>query len=572
LSTNIAIAIALSLWFSLPATVHAHEDHSHHVSHECGNVNPLNEWARGRVFVDSNGNRQLDVAETGVANVSVSNGCEVVLTDDQGRYDIALAPANILFISQPAGYRVPLDEFNVPQFFYLHYPDGTPTDIDGAAVQWQWDVIAPTGPLPASIDFALTATPEVGIQFDAHAFADTQARTDLDQDKLREELITPLIDNPYGVQFGITVGDVVYDNFALYDRHKAMMALMDIPQWYLPGNHDVNFESPDARFANETYKRHFGPIYYSFNVGNVHFVALNNVEYAGVGKTLPDGSRYRGFISEDQLYWLQRDLANVAKDKLIVIATHIPLITGASDGSGSAPARGPSTVNFDQLIQLLLPFANVYAIAGHDTSNSWKVEVNHEHNWHGQPWLAHTLAEVRGNGWATGPEDLRGVNDAMMQDGNPNGFYVLKFDDVRVVPEFIPFPFGPDAGQRLRITLDPALQTPNANSINRGTLLSGTKVVVNLFDGGMRDQVWMSHNGASAVPMRYTIRTDPYAERAYTQMQGTAQTMGRPTLSAHIWELELPDDLTAGVHQLTINTLDEFGQRHQAHLSFEIIQ
>ena len=151
------------------------------------------------------------------------------------------------------------------------------------------------------------------------------------------------------------------------------------------------------------------------------------------------------------MLWLERDLANVAEDKLIVIATHISLISEASDGNPSHEITGPHTDNFDQLLELLLPFNNVYGLAGHDTSNSWKVEINHEHGWTGQPWIAHTLAEVRGSGWTRGPKDLRGVADAMMEDGNPNGFYLLKFDDVTLVPEFIPFPYGRDAAQRLRI-------------------------------------------------------------------------------------------------------------------------
>ena len=104
-------------------------------------------------------------------------------------------------------------------------------------------------------------------------------------------------------------------------------------------------------------------------------------------------------------------------------------------------ATGPGTENLAALLELLAPFEHIYGLAGHDTSNSWKVEVNHTHGWHGQPWIAHSLAEVRGNGWTMGPVDLRGVRDAMMEDGNPNGFYVLRFDDVELTPEFIPFPY-----------------------------------------------------------------------------------------------------------------------------------
>jgi hypothetical protein len=432
-------------------------------------------------------------------------------------------------------------------------------------VQWLWPVIDPTGPLPASIDFPLHRLSERETRFRAHAFADPQARSDIGEDMLREELVNTLLGNPYQAEFSITVGDVVFDNLGLYDRHKEMIGLIGIPQWNLPGNHDVNFESPDAHHANETFKRHFGPTYYSFNYGNAHVVALNNVEYAGA-----DERGYRGFISEDQIRWLEQDLAHVPEDMLIVIATHIPLISEASDGDPAHAITGPRTENFDRLLELLRPFDNVYGLAGHDTSNSWKVEVGHEHGWTGQPWIAHTLAEVRGSGWTRGPRDLRGVADAMMEDGNPNGFYLLKFDDVTLVPEFIPFPSGPDAGRRLRVTLDPALVSPVDGSINRGGLQAGTKVVVNLFDGGERDRVSLSLDGGSPMPMQYVIRRDPYVERAYRRLADTEEAFPPPQASAHIWELDLPADLPPGLHSVVVETEDEFGQRRRGVLTFEV--
>lgn len=540
---------------------------------QCGTSHPDAELAKGTVFVDGNGNGEPDNGEPGVAGVSVSNGCEVVRTDAEGRYEISLAPAQILFISQPAGYRVTVDENNLPRFHYRHYPDGTPREVDGTEVQWRYPVTGATGPLPESIDFPLTGpADESGEQFDAYAFADPQARSELDQDKLREDLITPLIGNPFDAEFGITVGDVVFDSLDLYDRHKAMMALMDVPQWYLPGNHDLNFESPDARFATETYKHHFGPTYYSFNHGSVHFVALNNVEYAGDGKRLDDGDRYRGYIPEDQLYWLERDLAHVPRDRLIVIASHIPLVSEAVDDSGEEPATGPYTENFTALLEILKPFEHIYGIAGHDTSNSWKVEIGHDHGWHEQPWIAHTLAQVRGNGWHTGLEDARGVNDAMMQDGTPNGFYLLRFDDVELVPDFHPFPYGADANRHLRVMLDPPPALPDADSVNRGRLAEDTKVVVNLFDGGPRDSVWMSLNGGERQAMTYRVRTDPLAERLHAQLEGADHAMGRPTRSSHIWEFALPGTLAPGVHHIEVTSEDEFGRHRHGHLSFEVTE
>ncbi len=535
----------------------------------CNFSDSSEEIVRGSVYIETNDNNRRDRFEAGIAGVNVSNGCEVVQTDGGGNYRIPIHGTQILFISKPAEFDLPLDDSNIPQFFYRHYPNGTPKEIAGTSIEWAWPVIEPTGPLPTVLNFGLVAREESTNQFAAHAFADSQARYEIGQDRLREDLVNPLIGNPYGVEFGITVGDVVYDNLALYERHKKMMALMDIPQWNLPGNHDINFASPDAIFANETFKSHFGPTYYSFNQGNVHFVALNNVEYAGDGKQF-GSTGYRGYIPEYQLTWLQQDLANVPVDKLIVIATHIPLISEADDGQ-SEPHTGPTTENFSRLLEILEPFSNIYGIAGHDTSNSWKTEVNHNHGWQGQPWIAHTLAEVRGSGWSKGLSDARGVRDAIMDDGNPNGFYVLKFDDKAVIPDFIPFPFGPDATQRLRISLDPALSEQDGGSINRGSVQADTKIVVNLFDGGARDSVSASIDGGDAQTMNYAVRTDPFVERLSSKYQETENEYNPAARSAHIWEMNLPTGLAAGIHRIEIQAEDEFGQQRQGAMTFEII-
>lgn len=535
---------------------------------QCENNRAAVATASGVVFTDSNEDGIRDGSEAGITGVSVSNGCEVVVTDAAGRYQISIAPTEIIFISKPANYSVPTDENNVPQFFYLHYPEGTPTEIAGTSVEWLWPVASATGPLPASVDFPLLPT-ESNEQFTAHGFADTQAQYGSGEDMVREELVNPLIGNPFNVEFGLTVGDVVFDNLALYERHKAMMGLMGITQWYLPGNHDMNFESPNGILANETYKHHFGPTYYSFNYGNVHFVALNNVEYAGADKEFGN-SVYRGYISPAQLEWLRNDLANVSLDKLIVIASHIPLVTEASDGV-TPQLTGPNTENFDELLQILEPFEHIYGLAGHDTSNSFKVAINHQHGWNGTPWIAHTLAEVRGSGWLRGPEDFRGIRDAVMQDGNPNGYYLLRFNNVALVPEFIPFPRSADGTNAMRIMLDPPITEEDTASIRRGSLAENTKIVVNLFDGGIRDLVWASIDGETEQLMAYKVRTDPFIEMLFEKYEGTEDRFSDPARSAHIWELKLPQNLNAGIHHLVVTSRDEFGQSRRGTYSFEII-
>ena len=107
--------ITVLVLFSITPDVHA----------QCGVVNKGSEMVSGTVYNDLNQDGQYRSGESGVARVSVSNGCEVVLTNSAGLYEISLALGQILFVSQPTGYVVPVDEDNLSSVFYRHYPDGT---------------------------------------------------------------------------------------------------------------------------------------------------------------------------------------------------------------------------------------------------------------------------------------------------------------------------------------------------------------------------------------------------------------------------------------------------------------
>ena len=161
---------------------------SSHALAQCGDADPTRESAQGFVFLDQNRNGLRESNEPGIGAVSVSNGCDVTLTDTAGRYQISLAATEILFISQPAGYAVAVDSNQLPQFFYRHYPDGTPAAIAGTSVEWLWPVTAATGPLPTSIDFPLQRQQGPSPVFSAYGFADPQARYELGQDMVREDL------------------------------------------------------------------------------------------------------------------------------------------------------------------------------------------------------------------------------------------------------------------------------------------------------------------------------------------------------------------------------------------------
>jgi len=80
----------------------------------------------------------------------------------------------------------------------------------------------------------------------------------------------------------------------------------------------------------------------------------------------------------------------------------------------------------------------------------------------------------------------------------------------------------------------------------------GTKVVVNLFDGGLRDTLNFSLDNGTPRPMSYVIRTDPFAKHFRSNFPEYYGDKTRPAKSAHIWECDLPSNLEICIHTLEV--------------------
>lgn len=508
--------------------------------------------ARGVVYHDQNRNQQRDAGEAGLEGVSVSNGRTVTQTNDEGQYALPVREGDILFVTKPAGYMVPVDAHNRPQFYYLHDPDGTPDSLD-----LKFPGVGPTGPLPESINFPLHRQ-ETGSQFRALAFADPQAGTHEELRFVREDVVDELVGTD--AAFGITVGDVVADNLALYPRQSRIVGQIGIPWWRLPGNHDMNFDVPSDEHATETYKRYFGPTNYSFEYGDVHFIALDNVQYKGEGESFRYSGAYRGYLTDEQLGWIQEDLRAVPEDKLIVVATHIPLRTYAV--GDTTDSWRPGTTNLGALLEVL-EGRRVYSLSGHDTSNSWHVYLDEDDGWTGPaPLHHHVLAEVRGNGWA-GPRDLRDIPAATMVDGTPNGYYVLRFD-------------GPNYEARFKAARQPAdrqmrvsVHQPSGEHRQAHTgQWRPPALFVNVFDGGPNTTVRYRTDGGEPVRMERTIRPDPFIEQALRRIAPEEASAPDPT--SHLWTAPLPPDVGPGAHTVTVTSENEFGKTHVTSTVIEV--
>ena len=530
-------------------------------------VTPLSlaQTATGRVFIDENRNGLLDEGEVGLANVRVSNGASVVRTDATGRYRLAADEQTIIFITKPSNYAIPVNQHMLPQFYYIHQPNGSPAGM-------RYKGIEPTGPLPAEINFPLIERPEKK-KFEALLFADTQPQTTRELDYIRDDVVAELVGSD--AAFGMTMGDIMFDDLSMLPRYNAIISKIGIPWYNVPGNHEINFESPNDRYSLETFKKFYGPPYFAFEYADALFVVLDNIDYKGGGEADPADVRgnggYEARISRSQLQWLAEELKHVEQERLVFIATHAPL--GSENGSYA-------TDNREKLFRLLAGRPNLYSVAGH-THTTDHVYFDKDDGFAGPgKFHHHVLATVSG-AWWSGPFDERGIAVSDQRDGTPNGYHILEVDSTDVAVRFKGA--GKPADYQMRIVFDVAHHQLNVNGIRdfkAGELLDGrisqdhlnaAAIIVNLFDGGPNSKVRYRIEDGEYRPLKRILRKDPYMLEQYARHRSSKKTWVEATLSTHLFEADLDANLPPGVHAITVQAEDEFGRLHHGHTVLEIV-
>jgi hypothetical protein len=321
----------------------------------------------------------------GIAGVVVTDGINVVLTDAKGNYALpSNATAEFVYISVPSGYAFNHQK-GVANFFQRIQRKNGSYKGDFNLVKLTQD--------DTKHNFIVWADPQIQNADDA-ALLNSQSAPDTKQ----------LVDS-YGKDalfHGIGCGDLVWDKFELFTDYKSALDKTSIPFFQVIGNHDMDLDARSDDYSSKTFKSHFGPSYYSYNRGQVHYVVLDDVFFLGTSK------RYIGYIAEQQFAWLQQDLANVKKGSTVVVALHIPVNTGVKrrDNLKDEPIGGVVS-NRKELYRLLQPF-KAHIMSGHTHFNEKVFE--------GDNVIEHVHGTVCG-AWWTGP---------ICYDGTPNGYGVYE--------------------------------------------------------------------------------------------------------------------------------------------------
>jgi hypothetical protein len=326
----------------------------------------------------------------GLGGVAVTDGLRVVETAADGSFELrTTADREFVSLSVPSGHRIPARENGVARA----YRPLSPGD-DG-----EMEAVFDLEPLPVDDEnHHMLLLPDI----------QTEDRTEMEWFHARSvpdvrETVAGIGD---GHVFGIACGDIMYDRLELFDEYDRAVSRMGVPFFQVVGNHDLDMGAPTDRGSDATFSGRYGPRYYSFDRGAVHYVVLDDVFWYG--------GDYIGYLDAEQLAWLEADLARIEPGRTVIVAQHIPLEGTAYLRRGrDEPRPHVAVANRDALYSLLEPY-DAHVLCGHMHEN----EHIYRHGVH-----EHVCGTVSG-AWWSGP---------ICGDGTPSGYavYEVRGEEVR---------------------------------------------------------------------------------------------------------------------------------------------
>ena len=411
------------------------------------------------------------------AGVSVSDGFNVAVTDSEGNYRLDTCEDSwYIYLSMPADAVIEKKSDGRPDFFTRYeYPS-------------------------THYDFTLKRQ-EVENEFMLFAFADPQAHNSnrgtgkADTDRFNQEAV-PGINEQIASQslpcYGVTLGDIVYsegnrNSNGGMTTMRTHFGKVNMPVFQTMGNHDYTYfynasnpltidASSSTVFlrAQRAFEDAFGPINFSFNRGSVHVVCMRNIIY----DSTTDASDYHCGYTDEQWAWLQADLANVPKSKMVILCGHIPLVNNTGE-------------HISDVIALIKQYKSPKIFSGH---------THYKRYYTAKGIPEHIHAAVCGQWWWSNVEG----------DGAPNGYTVYHLKGTSFADEyFIGF-------HNHMNTRDYQIRVYRGNITNGGQYAyfkwphDASRLMINVFNGDSRWSVKVYENGTlsgSASLMSYSRQT-----------------------------------------------------------------
>ena len=388
-----------------------------------------------------------------VPGVQVTDGIEVVQTDSDGAYILDSEKKNgMVYISIPSGYTVRREYGAIPKFFHHTVKDATAAE---------------------RIDFELfddgDQTNHMMLFFgDIHIHGSSNEAKHFG--RFIDEVNKYIKENPSSKIYAMTLGDMTWDYF-WYQNNVGIPEYLKYTDLFVPslnvfstmGNHDNDMEILyDDWGCISQWRKYYGPNYYSLNIGNVHYVSLDNVYTENQGGK--DGRKFTQKLSDELVLWLEKDLAAVDVSTPVVVAMHLPLFNyyGSDDTSG-APDIVKYFAKFDDL-----KFISAHT---HTVYNNKKAVQRLNPFFYRANVEESNAGAVCADFWASGRYD---ENLLLCTDGAPAGYRLMKVNGKEMQLTYKAIDKTNSlfrAYDRNSINIDPAVYIPAAGEVHKSEFM-----------------------------------------------------------------------------------------------------
>jgi 3',5'-cyclic AMP phosphodiesterase CpdA len=227
--------------------------------------------------------------------------------------------------------------------------------------------------LPARAAWAARGRPGVGLRL--AFFTDVHARTEWDTPVAMARAARAIAAEK--ADLVIAGGDLITDGFqsaaaTVAPRWRAYLEMQRAiggPVEPVLGNHDLvaarpEDGSPASADPRAVFRSNLG-VERTWRVvdgGGVRLFVLDSVEVT------TDELKYHGRVSAEQLAWLGAELGRTAGDTPLVVATHLPLLTGfyqATEGAAEPAPANRVVVNNREVLELFAGHNLVLVLQGH---------------------------------------------------------------------------------------------------------------------------------------------------------------------------------------------------------------
>ncbi len=338
-----------------------------------------------------------------VKGAVVSDGIDVAVTNQDGIYELASDKRlGYVFISIPSGYEVKTKGV-IPQ---MHVALKEKSHI---LEQVDFDLIQVDGQDNYKMlffgDMHLANRTSDKAQF-AEFIADVN-------DYRASQVATKV--------YAMTLGDMTWDIY-WYDRkfcfeqylNEINTGLKGMQVFNTMGNHDNDFKAFNDFDASLRFAQEVCPTYYSFNIGKVHYVVLDDIDCSKYDGTT--SRNYSKALSREQLDWLAKDIAQVSKDTPVIVTAHAQFFYPRSADAFKLDHSESTTKEFFNILKGY----TVHIVTGH-THTIFNARPDEAKSLGADNVFEHNAGAVCGSWWWSG-HLTDGIH--LSPDGTPGGYSI----------------------------------------------------------------------------------------------------------------------------------------------------